>query len=81
MPTAVKLSLIMGVGGCRWPISSKATCMGFAWQAFQKSAPSSASAADDATSFNIVHNECTAPFRRICLPSTILLPKKKWPPA
>eukprot|EP00957_Ditylum_brightwellii_P180677 13763824-Ditylum_brightwellii.AAC.1 len=67
MPTAVELSLIMGVCGCGWPISSKETRMGFTWQAFKRSAPSSASAAADATSFKIVHNECTVPSRRIGL--------------
>eukprot|EP00957_Ditylum_brightwellii_P022313 1683988-Ditylum_brightwellii.AAC.1 len=56
MPIAVELSLMMGVGGCEWPISSKATCMDFAWQAFRTMAPSSASAADAATRVSGQHH-------------------------
>eukprot|EP00957_Ditylum_brightwellii_P007120 540369-Ditylum_brightwellii.AAC.1 len=44
-------------------------------------APSSASAADAATRRRIVQSNWTAPFKKMGLPSTSLLPRKKCPPA
>ena len=43
MPWAVELSVLIGVGGCGWPMSSSAWWMGHAFCALWKAAPSSAS--------------------------------------
>eukprot|EP00957_Ditylum_brightwellii_P117206 8938703-Ditylum_brightwellii.AAC.1 len=81
MPTVVELSHKIGVGGCGWLISCKASHMGLALQASRNKAPNSASAANAATSLRMVHKVCTASLRKMSLPWWILLPRKKWPPA
>ncbi len=48
-PYAVELSTWIGVGGCGWPISSNVVCRGTASVVFSKTAPHSASAAEDMT--------------------------------
>jgi hypothetical protein len=53
----------------------------FASCALRKSAPSSASAADAATSFRMVDVMWIAPFIFIGSPSLGTLPRKKYPPA
>ena len=52
-PTAVVLSVWIGVGGCVCPISIKVCLAGIACLEFRKRAPISASAADDITFFMI----------------------------
>ena len=49
----VVLSVCTGVGGCLWPISSRAWRAGTASWQFMKRAASSASAAEDMTAFMI----------------------------
>ena len=73
--------MCIGVGGCGWPNSSSVMRMILASFAFKNSAPSSASAAEAATNFNILHKEWIAPFNLIGCPSTGTEPKKKCPPA
>ena len=55
MPAVVVLSIWMGVGGCGCLVSSKMKRLILASCLFRNSAPSSASAADAATSYRIVH--------------------------
>ena len=51
----------------------------FASLAFKKSAPSSASAADEATNFKIAHRVCMGPFSVIGCPSIGSEPRNKFP--
>ena len=81
MPALVVLSMCIGVAGCRCPSSVRMSCMIFASCAFRNRAPNSASAADAATSFRMVHVMWMAPFRRIGSPLRGRLPRKKYPPA
>ena len=46
-PSAVVLSVCIGVGGCLCPISSRVCCAGIASRQLMESASSSASAAED----------------------------------
>ena len=55
IPTVVVLLMCIGVGGCGCPSSARTSRKTFASCAFRKSAPSSASAADAATSLSMVH--------------------------
>ena len=50
-PSAMALSVWMGVGGCLWPISSRIIRMYTASLAIMYNAASSASVADDMTCF------------------------------
>ena len=52
-PSAVVLSVCIGVGGCLWPIVSNARRAGIASLQLMKRAPNSASAAEDMTAFMI----------------------------
>ena len=52
-PSAVVLSVCIGVGGCLWPIVSNAWRDGIASLQLMKSAPKYASAAEDMTAFMI----------------------------
>ena len=81
MPTAVVLSTCTGVGGCGCPNSFNISLMTFASWALRNRAPSSASAADAATSFSIEHVVKIFPFNLIGSPSFGKLHKKKYPPA
>ena len=54
IPTVVVLSMCIGVDGCGCPSSARTSRNTFASCAFRKSAPSSASAVDAATSFRMV---------------------------
>ena len=54
MPAAVALSQWMGVGGCEWTSSANDSQMVRHSFKFMKSAPNSASDADDATKFKMV---------------------------
>ncbi len=53
--TVVVLSMCIGVSGFGWPSSVRISCNTLASCAFRKSAPSSASAAEAATSLRMVH--------------------------
>ena len=56
IPTAVELSMCIGVGGCGCPNSSNVNLKIFASFAFRNKALSSALAADAATCFNSTHD-------------------------
>ena len=71
----------IGVGGCECPSSCNVNRSIFASRALRKSAPSSASAADAATSFRMAHVMCMLPLRRMGLFASGRLPRKKYPPA
>ena len=60
-PTAVVLSIWMGVGGCGCPISSKHTRIGKISLAHRNPAPISASAADPITHLIILQITCMGP--------------------
>eukprot|EP00956_Cyclotella_meneghiniana_P040712 scaffold203044_cov46-Cyclotella_meneghiniana.AAC.1 len=53
MPSAVELSVCMGVGGCLWPISSNIFRSSTALRALIYNPPVSVSAADDMTALII----------------------------
>ena len=80
IPTAVVLSMWIGVGGWVWPSSWSIRRMIRASWVLIKSAPNYASAADDATSFNMVHVMAMLPSSLIFSPLRGMLPKKKRPP-
>ena len=69
------------VGGCGCPSSCSISLITFASWAFKNSAPSSASAADAATSFSIKQVIIILPFKTMGSPSFGKLPRKKYPPA
>ena len=81
IPTAVVLSMCIGIGGCGWPNSWRMIRMIFASCALRKRAPSSASAADAATILRIVQLTRMAPFNQIGESSRGSVPRKKYPPA
>ena len=81
MPTAVVLSMWIGVGGWGWPSSWSISGMILASWVLMKSAPNSASAADAATSFSMVHVMATLPLSLIFSLLRGTLPRKKYPPA
>ena len=76
MPTAVVLSMWMGVGGGGCPSSCNMIRMTSASLALRNKAPSSASAAEAVMHFKIVHDVSTAPLSRAGLPSWGTDPKK-----
>ena len=76
-PTAVLLSICMGVLGCLWPISSRVFLAGTASLALMNIAPSSASAADDMTDLMMWAMFSTAP---LLGGSGTSLDRKKCPP-
>ena len=65
IPTAVALSQCMGVGGCGCPISCRMSLMILTSCALRNRAPSSASAAEAATSLRTEHRLRIAPLRKI----------------
>ena len=75
MPVAVVLLQWMGVGGCLWPISSKAIRSLTASCAFKNRLPNSASAADAATPMTL-HSEYIAPLRKMGVFALIGFPIK-----
>ena len=78
MPSAVELSIWMGIGGCVCPSSSSRLRSGMASSALMYRAPSSASAAEDMTDLMICAIVSIAPLFR----GTLLFSKsKKWLPA
>ena len=77
-PRAVVLSVWIGVGGCTWPISSAVILAGMACLELMKSAPISASAADDTTDLMICAIFSTA---LLFFGSLELSDMKKCPPA
>ena len=68
IPTIQVLSICIDVGGCGCPNSSSVMHMVLASFAIKNSAPSSASAAEAATNFNILHKEWIVPFNLIDCP-------------
>jgi len=82
MPTATAVVLLMwiDVGGCECPSSWRVNRSILASRALRKSAPSSASAADAATSFRMTQFMCMLPLRLMGLFSFGRLPRKKYPP-
>ena len=81
IPTAVVLSMWIGVGGWGWPSSWSIRRMIRASWVLMKSAPNSDSAADAATSFSMVHVMAMLPLSLMFSPLRGVLPKKKYPPA
>jgi hypothetical protein len=77
IPPVVVLSTCMGVGGCGCPSSSRTRHSTLASCVLRNSAPSSASAADAATSLRMVQVIWIAPLIMIGLSSCGILPKKK----
>ncbi len=63
IPAAVELSVLMGVGGCGCPISSKIVLSIITSCPFTNNAPISASAADAMTCFIIELTACNGPFK------------------
>ena len=60
--TAAVLSTLMGVGGCGWPISSRATLIGQALRAVRKTPPTYASIAELMTFPRVWHKTWIIPF-------------------
>eukprot|EP00957_Ditylum_brightwellii_P014133 1065356-Ditylum_brightwellii.AAC.2 len=81
IPTAVELLHMIGIGGWGCPISCNARLIGLALQALRNKLPNSASDADAATNLRIVHRVWMSPLRKMALPGTVLLPRKKCSPA
>ena len=81
IPTAVVLSMWIGVGGWGWPSSWSIRRMIRASWLLMKIAPNSASVADTATSFNMVHVVAMLPLSLIFYPLCGVLPRNKYPPA
>ena len=81
MPTAVVLSMCIGIGGCVCPISCNVSRMILACCALWNSAASSAAAADAATIFKIVHREWMDPLSLIFVLFLGMELRKKCPPA
>ena len=77
-PCAVLLPVCIGVGGCVYPISSSDWRAGMASLQLMKSAPSSASAADEKTSLMILAIVNTAPLFGW---NAVFFYMKKCPPA
>ena len=80
MLTAVVLSTWMGVGGCGCPSLCKIWRITLASWAFRNSAPSSASAADAATTFKMVQVIMILPLRKIGRPCFGKLSRGKYLP-
>ena len=81
IPTAVELSMWIGMGGCVCPSSDKINRTTFDSCMLRKYTPSSASAADAATNLRVSHVNKLFPLSLIGFPSTGRLPRKKYPPA
>ena len=76
-PSAVELSVWIGVLGCLCPNYSRMICMYDASRVAIQRSPSSDSAADDMTLFMICEMVSMAPFFG---GNTVLFDKKKFPP-
>ena len=74
-------SICIDVAGWGCPSSANKSHIFFASFALRNNAPSSTSASDDATCFNVVHNACMGKFKTMGCPLTGIDPKKKCPPA
>ena len=79
IPTDVVLSMWIGVGGWEWPSSWIIRRMIHASWVLIKSVPNSASAADAATIFSMVHVMAMLPLSLIFFPLRGMLPRKKYP--
>ena len=71
----------MGVGSCGWTSYANVSLMVHPSFTFMKSAPNSASAADDATNFRIVQRVKIALLSVMGSPSLGNETRKKWPDA
>ena len=81
IPTAVVLSMWIGVSGWVWPSSWSIRRMIRASWVLMKSAPNYASEADASTRFSMVHVMAMLPLSLIFSPLRGILPRKKYPPA
>ena len=81
IPTAVVLSIWIGIRGCGWPNSVSIRRTTLASWALRNRAPSSALAAEAATSFRIEQVIMMLPLSLIGSPSVCKLQRKKNPPA
>ena len=81
IPTAVVLSMWIGVCGCGCPNLERASRTILASFVLRNNAPSSASAAEDATSLIMAHVTAMLPLCHIGPPSRGILPMKKYPQA
>ena len=77
IPTVVELSICIGVGGSGCPNYCNVQHINFACLVFKNSDPSSASAADAETHFEIEHMTCMAPLSLIGCPSIGIFPREK----
>ena len=77
-PCAVELSVVTGVFGCLWPISSSVMRRGTAALRLYNRAASSDLEADDMTCLMTDDNVTMAPLLKSSSP---LFPSQKWPPA
>ena len=59
---AAVLSVATGVGGCWWPISSRAVLMDVAFWQFSNNPPNSDYVADAVTFLIVLHSTCTGSF-------------------
>ena len=71
----------MGVGGCEWTSSANDSQMVRHSFKFMKSAPNSASDADDATKFKMVQRVKNASLSVMGSPSLVTELRNKWPDA
>ena len=71
----------MGVVGFWWPSSANFSLLVRPSFTFMKRSPNSSYAADDATSFKIVHRVKIAPLSVMGSPYLGTTPRKKWPDA
>ena len=81
IPTAFVFSMWIGVGGWGWSSSWNIRRMIHASWVLMKNAPNSASAADAATSFSMVHVMAMLPLSLVFSPLRGMLPRNKYPPA
>ena len=81
MPTAVVLSMWIGVDGWGWTSSWSIRRMIHASWVLTKSTPNSASAADSATIFSMVHVMAMFPLILMFSPLRGMLPRNKYPTA
>ena len=62
MPFYAVLSIATGVGGCGWPISSRAVCMNVSFWKFSNNPPNYVSVADAMTFLIMLYSTCTGLF-------------------
>ena len=76
------MSVATGVGGCWWPIYSRASLMDVAFWKFSSCTPKYDSVANAITSIIMLHSTCTGTFYGgiDCISVLDFGPRKKYPP-